>query len=64
MCIYNKKAHVYMCVFVCVCVCVCVCVHAQSYLDKYMSVVTCPPQRKISGSAPELESVICNLAKN
>ena len=43
----------------------CVCVHAQSYLDKYISVVTwCPPQIKISGSAPELESVICNLAKN
>ena len=38
MCVYNKKASVYMCV--------------RSYLDKYISAATWPSQTKISGSAP------------
>ena len=40
MCVYNKKN---MCIYVCVWGC----------LDKYISVVTWPPQTKIPGSAPD-----------
>ena len=42
MCVYNKKN---MCIYVCVWGC----------FDKYISVVTWPPQTKIPGSAPVMK---------
>ena len=31
----------------------------ESYLDKYINVVTWPPKQKIPGSAPDFGSIIC-----
>ena len=50
MCVYNKKN---MCIYVCVWGC----------LDKYISVVTWPPQTKIPGSAPVQREILWNAKK-